>query len=327
MPKVACRRRWQLFAAVALLLITCPMRAQSQGDVHLLQGIAVGGARCLSVSPDGQYLVVGTSVGTALIFETESWQAVATLTGHTSEIRAVAFDRTGRIVATGSEDSLVKLWEVPLGRFVRTIAALRSVRDLSFSPTSSSLAVGSTAGVEVFDASSGAYLTKISDARGSTIVFSPNGSLLAGELRGRSGIGLWDIVSWGRVGRLREGREISDIAFSPDGQFIASCEYDDSWVSVHNVSTQTLVINIDAGHTSSLAYSPDGRLLATGSRTFPSSRPTPIKVWRSEEGRTELLALLEGHVYSVLAIAFDPAGEWLASCSSDNTLRVWRVPG
>jgi len=326
MPNVTCRRRWQLLAAVAVLLIGCPTPVQSQDDVHLLQSIPVNGARCLSVSPDGRYLAIGTSSGVAVIFDTGTWQAFATLAGHTAEVRAVAFDRTGLIVATGSEDSLVKLWDVPSGRFVRTIAALRSVRDFSFSPTSSSLAVGSNARVEVFDASSGACLAEISDARGSTIVFSPDGSLLAGELRGRSGIGLWNVTSWGRVGTLREGREISDIAFSPDGQYIASCEYADSWVSIHNVSTCTLAINIDAGQTVSLAYSPDGRLLATGTRTFPSSRPTPVKVWRSEEGRTELLALLEGHVYSILAIAFDPAGEWLASCSSDNTLRVWRVP-
>ena len=69
------------------------------------------------------------------------------------------------------------------------------------------------------------------------------------------------------------------------------------------------------GHTSyvgRIAWSPDGRLLAT------PSDDTTVRLWNPESG--DCVAKLEGHKQKVYSIAFDPAGRTVASVSLDKTI-------
>src|SRR5205085_1215456 len=65
----------------------------------------------------------------------------------------------------------------------------------------------------------------------------------------------------------------------------------------------------------SVAWSPDGRRLASG------SNDNTVRVWDGETG--SLLRTLEGHQGGVLSVAWSPDGRRLASGSSDRTVRVW----
>jgi WD40 repeat protein len=74
------------------------------------------------------------------------------------------------------------------------------------------------------------------------------------------------------------------------------------------------------GHTksvSSVAFSPDGALLASG------SFDTTVRLWRVSDGAT--VRTLLGHSDLVRSVAFSPDGALLASGSRDKTLRLWRV--
>ena len=80
------------------------------------------------------------------------------------------------------------------------------------------------------------------------------------------------------------------------------------------------LINTIEGHSNwvnSVAFSPDGALIASG------SRDRSIKIWRVKDG--SLIRELEGHTYSVLSVAFSSDGELLASGSTDRTVGIWRV--
>lgn len=82
------------------------------------------------------------------------------------------------------------------------------------------------------------------------------------------------------------------------------------------------------GHTfsvSSIAFSPDGRLLASTSNGQDSEDTAgEIKVWDLKAGRE--VRSLRGHAYGVWKVAFSPDGKRLASTSQDGTVKVWGAP-
>jgi WD40 repeat protein len=110
---------------------------------------------------------------------------------------------------------------------------------------------------------------------------------------------------------------INRIAWSPDGDKLASgC--DDGTIRVWNMKNGELLNTLVAGaKILSLAWSPDGQKLASG------SGDNTIRLWDTETW-TEF-HILEGHTNSVHSVAWSPDGQKLASGSSDNTIRVWKA--
>ena len=107
---------------------------------------------------------------------------------------------------------------------------------------------------------------------------------------------------------------------SPDGARIAAWDADRS-ATVLDAATGAEVHSFrmaPAGSKKSLAYSPDGRLLAgTGEDS------TQIDIWDAQTLRP--VARLTGHTGLVYSVAFSGDGLLLASASSDRTVRVWEV--
>jgi len=110
------------------------------------------------------------------------------------------------------------------------------------------------------------------------------------------------------------------VAFSPDGQLLATASTDNT-VRLWSTSDHTTPPHVLRGHADEVlgvAFSPDGRLLAT------ASADKTVRLW-STSNHTVPPQVLRGHQNLVLGVAFSPDEKLLATASADKTVRLWLV--
>ncbi len=112
--------------------------------------------------------------------------------------------------------------------------------------------------------------------------------------------------------------DVQGVAFSPDGEMLASGSADNS-IHLWHVRDGT-VAQVLRGHTdnvTSVAFSPDGQVLASG------SDDDTVILWEWHNGSH--IRTLREHTDNVTSVAFSPDGTLLATASADNTVRVWQM--
>jgi len=245
-----------------------------------------------------------------------------TLRGHTAAVTCVAVSPDGQMLASGSADETIRLWNVATGELTATVRGHEdSVLALAFSPDGELLASGSWDGtLRLWETSSGELLRTI-DSDGwyvSSLAFSSDGQKLAVG-SSTDAVQLRDVPGSELIGVIAGHRgSVFSVAFSPDtsSDLLATASADGE-VRVWNASSGELLLTL-SGHTgevNSVAFSSDGGLLAS------CSYDSTIDLWDSSSGL--LLCTLRGHEEEVLAVALSPDGTALASGSADGTLLVW----
>jgi WD40 repeat protein len=249
-------------------------------------------------------------------------EPVRTLVGHTRGVRSVAFAPSGRILASGSEDSTVRVWRVTDGaRLLLLEGHTSSVSSVAFTPDGTRLASGSEdSTVRVWRADDGARLHRLVGHTGPvwSVAFAPDGMTLASGSED-STVRVWRADDGVRL-RLLEGHTepVRSVAFAPDGTMLASGS-EDGTVRVWRTA-DGLRLHLLEGHAGpvwSVAFAPDGMTLASG------SEDGSVRIWRVADGVR--LYLLEADKTPVQSVAFTPDGTILASGSADGKMRLWLV--
>jgi len=269
-------------------------------------------------SPDSRTMVSVASAG----YDNKRITLTDTRTG--AEIRslpwkgwpvAVGFSPDGRLIAAKAQNSDITLWDAASGREVGTLAA-SGYSSYAFSPDGRFIAAGGKQDktLALWDIGNG-HLVKTFKGHGTSaefIRFSPNGSVLAAS--SLSGVELREAAS-GRVIKSHSANYGKNFAFPRDGGWFALARHGNVLLMDTVSGQETKTLTGSDKWVTSVAVSPDGRLVAAS-----SSYGKTIKLW--DAGTGSVLRELEDDSI-VTIIAFSPDGRLLASGSEDMTLKLW----
>jgi len=281
----------------------------------------LGWSGSVTFSPDGS-LLASNDEGYINLWNVKSWKLVNTL-GY--EVDFVTFSPDGSLLASNGGGD-INLWDVNSWKLITTLKP-RS-KYITFNPDGSLLASSTYGGIELWEVKNKKLITNLGGDSDNSIAFSPDGSMLA-SMNDDSTIHLWDIKSRALVFTIEPlGRPLLTnsrtynanlVAFSPDGNLLASCGGDDKGINLWDVESRNLITTlVGSWWTSSVAFSPDSSLLASGGDVLGDDKT--VRLW-DVRSRT-LVATLENSD-RVRSVAFSPDGSLLASGGKD--IKLWDV--
>ncbi|MFC1706296.1 MFS transporter [Planctomycetota bacterium] len=244
-----------------------------------------GAVRSIDLTADGKRLVSGGSDKTIRLWDLETGEQQYELKGHKGAVTHVSITPDGRFLASASTEKEVRLWDI--GR-VRSLEAqpAHGIAGLTFSPDGSTLATAGGVYVYTFDAATGEQIRKPDVATGkfrcqtgkfSCLAMSSDGRLIAAGAKETVGkdearttiysVHVLDAVT-GEQRRTFDAHEttVTALAFSPDGQTLASASADHT-VKLWDMTSGEEIRKIGGQEhwVASLAFSPDGKTIASGS--------------------------------------------------------------
>jgi WD40 repeat protein/uncharacterized caspase-like protein len=303
-------------------------------------------------SPDGRLLASFAPTGSSVtIFETPSGRKLQTLTPAGDEVvqrasfspdgtmlvvnytESEAQMKQGRVPGQGGNQKLVRIWEVKSGQELRGLDLKTAASEVAFSPDGRMIGtLGSMGDTSLWDTASGGKVRDLSSSPMANLsqMMSGQGGFTPGQLK---------TMRSGKPGSMPQMPDMSAITGMMTNM-------------MGSMSAGTMGRSV-----TSLAFSPDGKMLAVGgvesksnldlaammnpatqkNQKKNSKAPDPQEMFKNMKietsGQVTLwdvatgnqLGVLTGHGKGVTQIAFSRDGRLLASSSTDNTIRIWDV--
>ncbi|MGB9181899.1 MAG: hypothetical protein WCB68_21900 [Pyrinomonadaceae bacterium] len=253
----------------------------------------------------------------------------AELRGHAESVQTAAFSPDGKLIATGSDDNGVRLWNASDGKFIGKLAEpdmTAPIESVTFNQDSTLLLIKATDNtIHIHDARTG---IRVQELNGVDVKFSADGRAVVVAHNDET-VKVWskgsDVIEEYRPAKRMVFRGMAEHTWlSSDGAF--ALEIFGARAQVWEVKTGQGV-SFDAGNEgtseeiNSVAFSPDNTLVALG------SKGGQVRVWntRGTGDDATLKIKLEDQTGAVSSVAFSPDNKLLATVDAEGTTRVWRT--
>ena len=309
-----------------------------------------GFLRPIVFSPDSHLIAstgrvnIDSDVEVIVVWNVESKEQIASITGHTAKITNLCFSPCGQFLASSSEDSTVQIWKVGTWDPVRTYSDFGSSCRIfsSYSPDGTLRAVimtydhtdPVTVSVRNLDSGEQLYTDEVwgntiefsdIDDWGSTVEFS-NGSRLAYECR-HEFINVWTLDNPHKRQLVHSPISFPEsVIFSQDGETLAADYRQEGiilWDVANKHSRPAIEMASGTGKNQFVYKSVKSNFYAV------SVNKGSVMLWTvngsGSNSGTNLLANVTGHAYKSTRPALTITGDKLACANSDGTLSVWDV--
>jgi WD40 repeat protein len=246
------------------------MADTTRGNQLIIQNQSLNEA--LAISPDGKWLACATKgLGLQMFNLSTPGVPAQTINLNGGEVRSLAFSPDNQFLYSTGSDNMVDQLDLKSMSVTRTVFAATRINKLEITPDGKILAAGTRDGEFIFWYTDQDFTKKVIYQEKDNAIFciaaSNNGKWIATrDLQGN--IKVWSVDSGKLLGTLRgHTTRVQDLAFDPTDNILGSVSTDGSvrlW-DMNDFSNPPMVLKDNGGYVVAIAFSPDGRLVVTGS--------------------------------------------------------------